>query len=118
MKSLKEIFQRIELRKKRLKQGLEKIINQLKEIGALKIIVFGSFVKDQIGPSSDLDILVIMPTIKSGRDWLREIYQRIERYVASDIIVFNLREYEDSKNENFLLKEIERRGKVLYEKRT
>lgn len=116
MRTLEEIAERIELRKKKLEEGLRKIVKQLKELGAIKIVLFGSFASQNISPSTDLDILVVMPKTKSGKDWLREIYQKLERYVASDIIVFNLKEYEESKEENFLLREIEKRGRIIYEK--
>lgn len=117
MKSLKEISQRIDLRRKRLEEGLDKIVKQLKKTGALRIVLFGSFVSGTISPASDLDIFVIMPQMKSGKEWLKEIYQNLERYVASDIIVFNLKEYEAFRNKSSLLRAIERKGKVIYEKR-
>lgn len=116
MKSLKSIYQRLEQRRERLEKGLKEIVRQLKGMGALKIILFGSLALNRVSLCSDLDILAIMPNIKSGKEWLREIYQKLERYVASDIIVFNLKEYKENRDKNLFLKEIEKRGKVIYEK--
>lgn len=117
MRTLEGISQRLELRREKLGRALSEIVRQLKEMGAIKVILFGSFASQKISFYSDLDIFVIMPDIKSGKEWLKEIYQRLERYVASDIIVFNLKEFEESKDKNFLLEEIERKGRVIYEER-
>jgi predicted nucleotidyltransferase len=117
MKNLNEISQRIELRKKKLERGLAEIVKQIRKMGALKIVLFGSFVSGKITPSTDLDIFVVMPVTKKGKEWLDEIYGKIERYVACDIIVFNLTEYKQEKEKNLFLKEIEKKGKVIYEKR-
>lgn len=117
MKSLGEIKKRVTLRKIKLEGAVDDIIKQLKQMGAIKIVLFGSFVSDRIGPGSDLDILVIMPNSKEGKDWLRQIYSGIERKVACDFFVFNEKQYRASKEQNFLLREIAQRGKVIYEKR-
>lgn len=118
MKTLSEIKKRIDLRKFKLKEAVNDIIRQLKEIGAMKIVIFGSFISDRIHPGSDLDILVIMPNSKKGKDWLKQVYSDIERKVTCDFFVFNEDEYENSKKNNFLLKEIALKGRVVYEKRT
>jgi len=35
-----------------------------------------------------------MPATKTGRDWLKDIYQEIKRDVACDILMFNSEEFE------------------------
>jgi predicted nucleotidyltransferase len=117
MKSLKEIYQRIELRKRKLEQELDEIVEQLRDLGALKIVLFGSFVSGRITLFSDLDIFVVMPAIKSGKEWLRQIYQDLNRRVSCDILVFNEEEYKKAKDKSFLLRKIDEKGRIIYEKR-
>ncbi|MEW5693550.1 MAG: nucleotidyltransferase domain-containing protein [Candidatus Hydrogenedentota bacterium] len=117
MKTLSEIIKRIDLRRERLKDYLADIVQQLKKMGAIKIVLFGSFISGKITPASDLDILVIMPDSKNGKQWLKQVYREIKRDVACDIFVFNSKEYEETKDKNFFLKQITKKGKVLYEKR-
>lgn len=117
MRSLREVAKRIESRKAKLKEELESIVQQLKAMGVIKVALFGSFISGKISPRSDIDILAIMPDSKSGKDWLKAVYTQIKRKVSSDIFVFNIKEYEEEKESNFFLKEITRKGKVIYEKR-
>ena len=56
-----------------LERELRKISRQLRAMGALKIIVFGSFAEGDIRRSSDLDLLVVMPSQMSGKEWMGKI---------------------------------------------
>jgi predicted nucleotidyltransferase len=118
MKRLSDIRKRIEQREQKLKNSVEDIVQQLKEIGAIKIILFGSLSSNKINPASDLDIFVVMPNTKSGRQWLSQIYSTLNRRVSTDIITFNLKEYQEEKGRNRFLKEITKKGKVIYEKKS
>lgn len=115
MPKLKEILQRKEERKARLKTALDSIVNQLKSIGAIKVILFGSLANDSVDVSSDLDLFVLMPSTKTGKEWMDMIYEKIERKIASDIIVYNQKEFHEKLPTSSLLKNI-LRGKVVYEK--
>ena len=64
MGRLKEISEKIENRKKKLRKNLDILINQLKSYGAIKIFLFGSFAQEKIDVNSDLDLFVIMPSNK------------------------------------------------------
>lgn len=44
------------------------ILEELKKLGALKIILFGSLIHGDVDVNSDLDLLVIMPNTKSGKE--------------------------------------------------
>lgn len=117
MKTLSEIKKRTALRKIKLQEALSVIIQQLKQMGAIKIVLFGSLVSDKVSLGSDLDILVIMPKSQPGKYWLKKIYTEIARKVACDFFVFNEDEYKAEKAKNFFLKGINKKGKVVYEKR-
>ena len=95
---------------------LNSLIVQLKDIGAIKIYLFESYVRDEIDVNSDLDIFVIMPSNKNGKEWLNFIYSTIKRDVSSDIIVFNDNEFKNQLSSNSFLKNIIDSGRLVYEK--
>jgi predicted nucleotidyltransferase len=61
--SLQGIRDRKEKRRQLLQSELKRISEQLIEMGALKIIVFGSYAEGHVRSNSDLDIIAIMPPI-------------------------------------------------------
>jgi predicted nucleotidyltransferase len=85
-------------------------------MGALRIILFGSLATGEVDVNSDLDILAIMPETKNGKEWSKLIYESVERGVASDIIVFNRKEFETELPFNSFLRRIMDTGRVVYEK--
>ncbi len=113
--ALDEILQRKKERKARLQEALESLVSQLKNLGALKIIVFGSFARDQVDVNSDLDLFVLMPSTKTGKEWMDIIYDTVERKVASDIIVYNDEEFRERLPVSTFLQNVVK-GKVVYEK--
>ncbi|HLG30968.1 MAG TPA: nucleotidyltransferase domain-containing protein [Candidatus Brocadiales bacterium] len=116
MSKLKEILQRKEKREAKLRGSLDSIVSQIKGIGALKIILFGSLVKGEVDVYSDLDLLVIMPSTKSGKEWMKLIYEHVERGIASDIIVYNKKEFDEKLPTSSFLRNVLNSGKVIYEK--
>jgi predicted nucleotidyltransferase len=115
MPKLKEILQRKEERKAKLQSALDSIVSQLKSIGAMKVILFGSLVDDSVDVSSDLDLFVLMPPTKTGKEWMDMIYEKIEIKIASDIIVYNQKEFQEKLSTSSFLQNI-LKGKVVYEK--
>ena len=98
-----------------LQLSLDLIVRQLKGMGAIKIIVFGSFAADKVDVDSDLDLFVIMPSTRTGKEWTDIIYDTIDRKVASDIIAYNDEEFREMLPvSRFLQNAI--RGNVVYEK--
>lgn len=85
-------------------------------MGSLKVILFGSLATGEVDVNSDIDLLAIMPETKRGKEWSRLIYDKVERGIASDIIVFNKIEFEKELPTNSFLKQIIESGKVVYEK--
>jgi hypothetical protein len=85
-------------------------------MGCLKIILFGPLATGEVDVNTDLDLLAIMPETKGGKDWSKLIYDKVERDVVSDIIVFNKKELEEELPTNSFLREIVESGKVVYEK--
>ncbi|WP_048189076.1 nucleotidyltransferase domain-containing protein [Methanocella conradii] len=94
---------------------MEYLVDQLKRLGALKIIVFGSFAQDKVDVYSDLDLFVIMPSTRTGKEWMKIVYDSIDRTVESDIIVYNDKEFDEMLPKSTFLQNVVR-GKVVYEK--
>ena len=101
-----------------LPEAIERIVSALKPE---KIILFGSYAHGNPTHDSDVDLLVIMKTRK----------KRAERYVAVsqvlyprrfpvDIIVKTPKEVEEAmkggKDNSFFIREIIKKGKVLYDR--
>jgi predicted nucleotidyltransferase len=102
-------------RKARLQEALESLVSQLKNLGALKVIVLGSLARDKVDVNSDLDLFVLMPSTRTGKEWMNIIYDTIDRSVASDIIVFNDNEFREKLPASAFLQNVVT-GKVVYEK--
>ncbi|KKN03598.1 hypothetical protein LCGC14_1106120 [marine sediment metagenome] len=113
---LKEISEKIEDRKLKLRDTLASLIVQLKSFGALRIYIFGSYVRDDIDVNSDLDLLVVMPSNKAGKEWINLIYNKIEMDVFSDLIIFNSEEIKNQLPTNSFLENILSSGRLVYEK--
>lgn len=80
-----------------------------------KIILFGSYAYGQPHEESDVDLLVIMPTYNEIAQAIR-IRRECERPFALDLIVKTPERLErELKQENWFLREVVSKGKVLYE---
>jgi predicted nucleotidyltransferase len=116
MSQIQEILRRKESRREKLASSLASISGQLARMGAKKILLFGSLAVDEVDVTSDLDLLVIMPSSRPGKDWMREIYEVVDRGVASDILVYNEEEFQADLSVNTFLRHIVSSGRVIYEK--
>jgi len=104
-------------RREKLESALKDIVRQLKNIGALKIIVFGSYVSGIIRRWSDLDVLAVMPSTKSGKEWFNEIYDRVAMDVPADILPFTEKEFRVKLETSSFIRYAIKTGRVIYEKR-
>ncbi len=116
METLKGIRKRKERRRKELTMALEKMTERLKGMGAVRIVLFGSLASGRITSRSDLDLLVIMPPTRDGREWAKMISRELEREIACDILVYTERELKERLPSSRFLRHIVERGKILYEK--
>jgi predicted nucleotidyltransferase len=99
-----------------LEARLDLIVEQVKGLGAVKIVLFGSLARQEVDVDSDLDLLVIMPSCKSGKAWMGLLYEKLDRGIAADIIAYNQEEFEAKQLESSFLRSIEQSGKTVYEK--
>ena len=84
--------------------------------GAQKIILFGSFSEGHIRSWSDLDVICIMPSIRTGKEWMKKIYDEIDREVDCDILAYTKEELEKTIPVSRFLRHSIITGKVIYEK--
>lgn len=104
-------------RTRRLNRTLAQVSQTLKSMGAMKIIVFGSYASGMIRRWSDLDILVVMPATKSGKEWFKEIYEQVDGETSTDILPFTTAELKAKMKTSSFIRHALKTGKVAYEKR-
>jgi len=102
-------------RRRALKSELKRVVNELKKAGVKRIILFGSLAKDDIGPASDIDLIVVLETKKRFLDRLSELYEVINPRYALDLLVYTPSEYDEMKENSIFIKRIINEGELLYE---
>ena len=115
--NIEERRRRRDQRKRLLEEKCQLIVEQLESMGALKIVLFGSYASGAVGLWSDLDLIVIMPDTKSGREWMKKIYEEVERGVAADVLAYTEKELEETLPVSSFLRHALKTGRVIYEKR-
>ncbi|MEW6244259.1 MAG: nucleotidyltransferase domain-containing protein [Bacillota bacterium] len=96
----------------RLQAALNALVGQLQAL--IKVIVFGSFARCKTDRTSDLDLLVITPAGMDSRRWSRLLYEKLDRDVATDIIVYSECEFEEEVATSSFLDSIVKSGRVIY----
>ena len=81
-----------------------------------KIILFGSAERGEMGPNSDLDVLVVIPSGIHRRKTARSIYRNLIGVgFAVDIVVVNEQDIERYKdNSGLVIKSALEQGRILY----
>ncbi|MEN3187673.1 MAG: HEPN domain-containing protein [Atribacterota bacterium] len=114
---LEEIVAKKRAREEKLQDALKRIVTQLREWGALKVVLLGSFACGTVDFQSDLDLLVIMPSSQTSKAWIDQIYQHIERGIATDMVIYSQDDFEKMLPESSFLQEIFQSGGIVYEKK-
>ena len=97
-----------------LREAVERIVHQFKP---LRIILFGSWARGQADPDSDLDLLVILPTIEDKRQTAIRIGNALSDLPVSKDIVVTTPEEIAARGDLIgqVLRPALREGKVVYE---
>ncbi len=93
------------------------LVRQIVEVAhPLRILLFGSAARDEAGPSSDLDLLIVMPDGVHRRKTAQELYRKIrDAGVAFDILVATPGDLERHKdNLGLIYRTILEEGKEIY----
>ncbi|MCD6361769.1 MAG: nucleotidyltransferase domain-containing protein [Armatimonadetes bacterium] len=104
-----------EERAQELQAELERIVEELKKLGALKIIVFGSMATGKVRAGSDLDLIVVMETDERFPDRMARLYRTLQPRVACDILAYTPEEFEQMPASSFLIRRALQEGVVLHE---
>lgn len=80
-----------------------------------KIILFGSAVKGQMTPDSDLDFLIIKDDKKDPYSRIVEVYGLVKKNIAADFIIYTPKEFNErlSLGDPFIVS-ILSEGRILY----
>ena len=100
------------------KEELKKaIVCSYKKLNPEKIILFGSWCRDEEDKYSDVDIIVIYETKKRFLDRLEELYLMWDIPIAFDILAYTPEEFDKMlKEKNPFIETINRGGEVIYER--
>jgi len=99
-----------------LVEETERIVAQLRGLGASKVILFGSVARGEANAHSDLDFIVVMPGEQGFAYWSCRLYGEIDRRVAVDFLPYNEREFAEARCHSRLVRYALRTGRILYEK--
>ncbi len=100
---------------KELKQELSHVISELVNLGAIKIIQFGSSVRDELRLTHDIDLIVIFKTDQSFIERLTEIYKKIKPKEIG-LLIYTPIEFKRMKKENLFIPHVLKERKVIYER--
>lgn len=103
------------MRRRSIEENLERIKKQLRDMGALRIILFGSYAQERICSWSDLDIICIMPSTKTGKEWMSKIYDEINRDIDCDILAYTREDLDRTIPVSRFLRHALSTGRVIYE---
>lgn len=96
---------------------LSRAIECMKKYEPEKIILFGSYAREEIDEYSDMDFVVIKKTDKRFLERMIEVAKLLDSDLGQvDVFVYTPEEFEDMvKSENPFMKEVFKDGKVVYE---
>ncbi len=100
-------------RKEEIKKITEQIVSGY---NPERIILFGSSAIGEDKSNSDIDIAIIKKTRESFSERLKEIARIIKTWEAMDALVYTPEEWERGLENNYFIKEIQKTGRLLYEK--
>ena len=98
-------------------QFLDEIVDRItSNVRPLRIILFGSAARGEIGRNSDLDLLIVMPEGTHRRQTARKVFKALRGIgVSKDVIVVTERDVADhGKNSSLVLKPALEEGRELY----
>lgn len=99
----------------RLNCEVERLVEQLKALGAVQIILFGSLARGQVSLFSDIDLLALFERPGSARELGRWVYQAIQAGEGVDILAYNREAFQRIRHRPFF-RRLLAEGRVLYER--
>jgi predicted nucleotidyltransferase len=96
---------------------VEQLVRRIVEaVHPLRIVLFGSAARGEMGPESDIDVLLVMPEGVHTRRVAQEVYRRVRGIgVPFDVVVATPSDLERHKdNPGLILATILREGREIY----
>lgn len=98
-----------------LRNELKRIKKGLINLGAQKIILFGSGGREELGLFSDIDLIVIIPSNKKFIERIEEIYMKLQPSEI-DLLIYTPEEFEHLEENNLFIQHVISEGKIIFEK--
>jgi len=98
-----------------LHNELNRIKSKLIDMGAHKIILFGSAAREELGLMSDIDLIVIIESNKDFVERLAYFYQEIQPMDA-DLLIYTPLEFIRMVKENLFIQHVLKQGKIIFER--
>ncbi len=87
------------------------------ELDTEKVILFGSFARAEgMHEWTDLDLIVVAETDLPFHQRIKQLLERVRPKVGVDVFVYTPAEWERMKSERHFIKEVLRKGRVVYER--
>ncbi len=99
------------------RRDIQRVCNRIvREFQPLRVILFGSYAYGRPTPDSDVDLLVVMPFQGRSTEQAVKISSRLDHRFPIDVLVRSPEEVKQRLAWNdFFIREITEKGKVLYE---
>jgi len=99
----------------RLEAAAMSLTEQLKALGAVQVILFGSLARGQFSLFSDIDLLVLFDQERPSHELTRWVYQQIRTGEAVDILAYGQQAFQKMRRRPFFRRVLQE-GRVLYER--
>jgi len=97
-----------------LERELERTVRILREMGAQRIVLFGSVAREAVTAWSDLDLIVVLDSDLPFIKRLGSLYEQIQPHVGLDLLAYTPEEFETLRERPFIRQALQE-GRVLYE---
>ena len=101
-------------RREQLSSALDQVVIKLRSMGAIRVVVFGSYVEGRLRRWSDLDVLAVMPPTRSGAEWFRLVGDEVDTDVPIDILTFTPEELQVAEEKSSFVRRALRTGRVVH----
>ena len=101
----------------RLERELRRVVDVLRRMGAERVILFESYARGDFHADSDVDLLIVKDTDERFIDRIASVLAVTGAKIPVEPVVYTPTELEQMRaRQSGLMAEVERDGKVLYER--
>ncbi len=102
-------------RHRELERELGRIVARCRHLGYRKVVLFGSLARGEVGPWSDIDLILVKETDKRFLDRLDEFYGQVQPDLPVDVLIYTPEEFANLSRERAFVRRAVREGVVLYD---